>query len=456
MKNLLWLLFISVGTFSYSAFAQLTEEINQDELGNVTDAFQELFFKAIAQRATENHEQAIQTLLECQALNPSEAVVFVELGKNYEALKNYFKAEENYQKAIEKLQDEQKISVQLQLLEVLKNQKKYEQAIPLAENLIAKGENLHLDLIEILMQMRAYSSALQQIEKLEEEKGTRTALDNYREAIYITTKNYTDGASYFTQRIEKNPQDEDAYFRLIGMYRLQENNTALIETAKALEKINPLQDQLDFIFSMVYLQENQGEEAFKYSKKVLENNALDEKVKTQTIQSLKAFVEKNPSFQEEFLNLLNLAIAAGKSAASNEEQAAYYLNKDEAKSLSYYKKALEDQPNNFELYQKVLVLQLSLERYDEALQTAEEALEVFPAQAVFYYHKARSLRGLTQYEQAISVIKEGLEYVFETSPLEVDILSLGAKVYSLLGDKTNSENFQKRALDAKQSLENPE
>ena len=45
------------------------QEINQDNLGNVTDKFQEYFFQALSQRGIENYEKAISALKKCAEIH---------------------------------------------------------------------------------------------------------------------------------------------------------------------------------------------------------------------------------------------------------------------------------------------------------------------------------------------------------------------------------------------------
>lgn len=70
---------------SFYSYAQekdnLSEEINVDNLGDNTDEFQETFFKAIAQRAVENPQKAIEELEKCLKLQPENTAVYYELAK---------------------------------------------------------------------------------------------------------------------------------------------------------------------------------------------------------------------------------------------------------------------------------------------------------------------------------------------------------------------------------------
>ena len=444
------LVFTSINTSAQDA--EETKEVVEDDLGNVTDEFQDLFFKAIKLRAIENYEQAIETLNKCKEINAKEGAVYVELGQNYMALEDDSKAQKNFEIAVELLEGKQKIQTQLFLFQAYRNQKKYKAAADLAQVLIVNGEHLEVELIEILMLKEDFELALQEIEKLESQKGFSQVTDNFRDAIYKSQNKHDEAIAFYQNRIAENPYNEDNYFRLINFYKFEDKPQAILETAKALERINPLQDELPFILSMVYLEENQPDEAFKYSKKVLSNNALDETIKTQLIQSLKVFVANNPSYQASFLQLLDVAIEEGESSSSNEERGEYFMQRDAIRALEYYQKALIDQPNNFELHQKIIVLQLKQEAFQEALVSAENAIEVFPSQAVFYYFKGRALYSAAQYDEAISVLEEGLDYLFETSLLEIDLLELLSETYSKLGNATQAETYRTKANNAKKVL----
>ncbi|MDX1472062.1 MAG: hypothetical protein R3213_11245, partial [Flavobacteriaceae bacterium] len=73
-----------------------------DDLGDNEDEFQELFFEAIKQKGIENYQLAINALLAAEELDDSKTVVYYELGKNYNALKNFGAAEEVLRKAVDR------------------------------------------------------------------------------------------------------------------------------------------------------------------------------------------------------------------------------------------------------------------------------------------------------------------------------------------------------------------
>src|SRR5210317_30428 len=96
-------LFLLIGLLlvSFRVSSQKEEEAT-DDLGNVSDTFQEHFFEALKQKGIENYELAIKALKKAERATKDDpeniAAVHFEMGKNYVKLKEYDLAEANYNK----------------------------------------------------------------------------------------------------------------------------------------------------------------------------------------------------------------------------------------------------------------------------------------------------------------------------------------------------------------------
>ncbi len=121
---------------------------------------------------------------------------------------------------------------------------------------------------------------------------------------------------------------------------------------------------------------------------------------------------------------------------------------EKAKAKDAYVKALEFEPGNLQLWQNSLQLLTELNRPDSVLLIAEEALEVYPNQAVIYYYNGLGLLRKRQYEEATYVLEQGKR-------LSGSNLQLIAVFNGLLGEAYNGTGeFEKsdRAFEA--TLEN--
>ena len=125
---------------SWGVYSQ--DEEREDDLGDVTDAFQTNFFEALKQKGIENYELALNALDRAQ--NESEGkpeqldAVYFERGKNLAALKRYDEAEATYNQVLE-IKGEQ-LNVMEALYDVHYQQKDYDKAVPLVKKLIRYDE----------------------------------------------------------------------------------------------------------------------------------------------------------------------------------------------------------------------------------------------------------------------------------------------------------------------------
>ena len=129
----------------YAQEIEPQQEINIDDLGDVSDEFQEYFFEALKQRAITNYDKAVEALDKCVALDAKPNALYLELGKNYLDLKLFDKAEENLEKVIA-VHPNDKFVLELLFNTYFKEQK-YSKSIGVLEKLV--GFNTMLSLIHI-------------------------------------------------------------------------------------------------------------------------------------------------------------------------------------------------------------------------------------------------------------------------------------------------------------------
>lgn len=84
----------------YPSYAQEEQESAEVYLEEYTDKFQENFFEALKQKGIQNYDRAIDLLLKCKQLDPSNSVVDYELAKAYAMDKQYVQAQEYAVKAL--------------------------------------------------------------------------------------------------------------------------------------------------------------------------------------------------------------------------------------------------------------------------------------------------------------------------------------------------------------------
>src|SRR5690554_3370436 len=191
-KTLFFILFFGIFLLPKHLYAQQIESDSiqnpMDNLGDVTDLFQESFFEGLKQKAIENYELAIAALNKAEKAaktDEDKAVVHFEMGKNYTELKVYHAAEENYKKVLANLGD--RLDVLEHLYDLYHRQKEYDKAIPIVQKLISYDEDYKEDFANLLTLSKQYDKALDQLDELDAIWGESDIRNALRSQIYRAT-----------------------------------------------------------------------------------------------------------------------------------------------------------------------------------------------------------------------------------------------------------------------------
>ncbi|MEO8934504.1 MAG: hypothetical protein ABI295_09355, partial [Xanthomarina sp.] len=240
MKNKIYIFIFFFGIILIPQLNYAQVDFNKtpdDDLGDVEDRAQELFFEALKQHAIENYDRAVKALLECVDLDKNESAFYFELGKNYNKLKNFGAAEEALKKAV-KMQPENEWYLD-ELYSVYSQQNDDGKAIKTVKQLVKYHPQYKEDLAMLYFKIKKYNDALKVLDELDKEQGITPSRDLMRNQIYTATGRKKDQIQNLETRVDNNPDEESNYLALI--YRYSENNDKkkAFETAKKLLEINP-------------------------------------------------------------------------------------------------------------------------------------------------------------------------------------------------------------------------
>ncbi len=156
------------------------EESAEISLEENIDEFQEHFFEALKQRGIENYDRAVDALLKCQKIDDNATIAF-ELGKNYFSLKDYDKAKESFQKAVNKKPQNQWYLTGLFNVQVKMGDR--EEALETGKKVIRLNSGFREDVAKVYISMRDYKKALKELEKLQKEGGLTFTAANMKEML---------------------------------------------------------------------------------------------------------------------------------------------------------------------------------------------------------------------------------------------------------------------------------
>ncbi len=299
-----FLALLQAGNYSYAQQKDKpVVEMAQDELGNVTDAFQEHFFEALKQKSIENYERAIDALVQSLALRPEEAVVYLELGKNYNALGKYSQAAvylEKGRKAVPKNE-----GMLEELYTTYFQSKEFDKALPVVQDLARLNSAFSEDLVNLYIQTERYDAALGLLDSLDRTKGSSTYRESLRRQVYARTNNVEAQISDLEENIEEDPQNEQDYLNLIFVYSENGEVEKAFETAKELLAMNPDSQLVHLALYKFYITDNEAEKAVNSMDILLKSDQIDEVTKYQALNDFLLYVIENPSLEEDLIQLVD-------------------------------------------------------------------------------------------------------------------------------------------------------
>ncbi|OMP32174.1 lipopolysaccharide assembly protein LapB [Mangrovimonas sp. DI 80] len=422
-----------------------------DDLGNVEDAYQEYFFEALKQKGIENYQRSVEALQQCLKINDSDAVLYFELGKNYNKLKNFGAAEDALKKAISKEPDNEWYLDEL--YDVYIQQNEVDKAIKTVKQLVKYHPTYGDDLVGLYIRAKKYKNALQLLDELDKEYGVSEDRDYMRNQIYNITGDDDERIENLEERLESNPENEDNYLKLVYRYSESGEKEKAFKTAKKLLEVNPNSQLVHLALYKFYLDDNQVDNAVNSMKIVLTSSSINPDAKAKVLNDFVGFVGTHPEYESELLEVVTL-IDNDKSTKTLKELGQYYLKTDDkAKALTYYEQALKEEPSNYNLIKDVLLLQLDMNQNEKAIIKSNEALELYPAQPIFYLINGVANNKMGYAKQAIEVLETGLDYVIEDPKMESDFYTQLSVAYGKQGNAQKAQNFAKKAEALKNGQE---
>ncbi|HKJ48689.1 MAG TPA: tetratricopeptide repeat protein [Christiangramia sp.] len=453
MRNLIIILIAVFTVFPAKSqeLPQLFLDVNQDDLGNVSNEFQEYFFEALKQKGIENYEKAITALEKCLELNIEKAVVYFELGRNYRELEQFDKSIENLRKAKELAPKEESILVYL--FQTYGMTEDYEGAISTVKELIPIDEAYKEDLANLYFLNENYEEALVLLDELDEDLGASSYRNSLRRQVYARTNNTGAQINNLQESITANPDVEQNYLNLIYIYTEQGEDEEAFRVARELLETNPGSSLAHLALYKFQLEKDNTDAAVASMKIVFKSEEIDAESKFKVLNDFLSFVQDNPQYEEQLIEVAGNLTEWENAPKLYEQLGQYYLKKNNREdALKFFELGLDENPGNFELIKNTLLLQLEFEKFDSAKEVSEEALESFPSQPMLYLLKAVALNKLEDFEAAEESLMFGLDYLIDDKRMEFDFYSQLAISYNGMNNADKAEEYLRKAENLKKEI----
>jgi tetratricopeptide (TPR) repeat protein len=421
------------------------EEQLTDDLGEVSDSFQEHFFEALKQKAIENHELALTSLQKARdaASDEQRPVVYFEMGKNLASLKRYEEAEERFKQVLEVKSDQ--LDVLESLYDVYYQQKNYEAALPLVKRLSELDDDYKEDLANLYAVTGDFEKALELLDELDEAWGESAERDKLRRRIYAETGNAEGAIENLEKKIGENPKNEQDFLNLIFLYSEQGDQEMAFSTAKKLLEQVPASQKVHLALYKFYMDQGDAEAAIQSVQVVLRSSDIEREQKFRVLDDFISTATSDSRYEQALKQVL-ASFDGGSGGKVNEKLGQYFLARgDKEQALAYFKKGLDEEPDNFILLKNCLLLMIENKEFTEAAALSEKGLEIFPAQPLLYLVKGVSDNALGNSTEALDSLLNGLDFLFDNPQMERDFYLQISEAYSNAGNAAKAREYQQKA-----------
>ncbi len=408
-----------------------------------SDAFQDHFYEAIKQKGIENYDKAIESLEKCIAIEPNNATLYFELGRNYALQKKYKDAYDNYQKVTQI--DPKNRWAWVGMYDVCYDTRDYNQAIIIVQKLIEFKQEYKEDLTSLYMNTQQFDKALLLINELNETLGKSEQREIYKSQILQDAKYQGSEKGNLLDQIKKNPKEESNYIALISMYSKSNQEEKALEVAKQLEKEIPTSDWAQVSLFKFHLNNNDGEKAVVSMNKVFASDKIDKKIKHRILNEFLIYTQKNPQFEADLTKAIGY-FENDKEVKVAKEIGKFFLNKkDWNNATKYFEMHLKSVNDDVET--GLLLLQCYVEKaeFETLIVKAETWIQLFPTQPQFYYFQGLGYNQTKNFKKAKDILETGIDYLVDDVATEINFNIQLGEAYSGLGDVKKKEMYFTKA-----------
>lgn len=421
----------------------LWAQTEPEDIAIDSDAFQDHFYEALKQKGIENYDKAIESLEKCIEIQPNNATLFFELGKNYYNQKKYKDAYDNFEKATQI--DSKNRWAWVGMYDVCYDTRDYNQAIIIVQKLIEFKEEYKDDLTSLYMNTQQYDKALTLINEMNDKFGKSEQRDIYKSQILQDAKYQGPEKNNLLEQIKKNPKEESNYIELISIYSKSNQEEKALEIAKQLEKEIPTSDWAQVSLFKFHLNNNDGDKAVVSMNKVFSSDKIDKKIKHRILNEFLIFTQKNPNYSNELSKAIGY-FENDKEVKVAKEIGKFYVNKkDWPNAVKYFEMHLKSTSDDVET--GLLLMQCYVEKADftTLISKSEEWIQLFPTQPQFYYYQGLGYNQNKEYKKAKDILEMGIDYLVDDLATEINFNIQLGEAYHGLGDEKKKEIYFTKA-----------
>lgn len=395
--------------------------------------FERLFFDANKEKILGNYDLAETLFMQALKIDPSSSASLYELANIYAFQNNKNQALFYSKKAA--AADPKNIWYQLLYVDCLKGGKQLNEVVNVFEKLV-KDYPDHIDfyyeLANAYLNINKLNDAVKVYNRIEDQVGVTEDASLQKMKIYKTLNNFDKSVEEAQKLIKAFPKESKYYGMLGEIYQDKGMTEKALAAYSELLKIDPSNAYVHLSLADYYRSLKQNEKAFEEIKIAFRSKDLDIDTKVKILLSYYSITETYPELKPDADELCRLIVEVHPAEAKAYSIYGDFLYRDKKleEARTKYRKAVELDKEKYALWNQLLLIDSELNDIVSLEKESKETIDLFPNQPLPYFFNGASNLQLKNYSNAIAVLNEGKEFVFDNPPLLTQF-------YANLGDAHN-------------------
>jgi tetratricopeptide (TPR) repeat protein len=395
--------------------------------------FKYIFFNANKERLLGNYDLAETFFSQALKLDPNSSACMYELANIY-AFQNNKNQALFYAKRAATLEPKN-VWYQLLYANCLKENKQPNEVAAVYERLVKDNPNnydFYYELANAYLYADKLNEAVKVYNRIEEQIGVTEEASMQKLKIYKGTNNFDKAVEEARKLIKAFPKDAKFYGILGELYQDKGQNEKALEAYNELLKIDPENAYVHLSLADYYRNLKQNEKAFAEIKIAFQSKELDIDTKVKILLSYYDITENYPELKSDADELCKTIIAVHPDEAKAFAIYGDFLYRDKKyeEARVQYRKVLSLDKEKYIFWNQLLVIESELNDFVSMQKESKEALELFPNQPLPYFFNGFSNLQLKNYQEALTVLTEGKEFVYDNKLLL-------SQFYANIGDIQN-------------------
>lgn len=386
-----------------------------------------------------NYADALSNFQKAYDINPENAGINYMMGKLALQQTKYPQAISYAQKALK--QDPKNKYYYLLLSEIYEKKQDYTEALKVIKKLVTEvpdTEDYLFDLAALYLYTNNVDEAIKIYDKIESHFGKNPEVSKQKQLIFLQGNKLKEAIAEGESLINAYPEESEYKIRQAEI--LYSNNKAKegLAILENLVKVEPDNGYAWIALAEYYKNQGEYDKSIKAVSKAFKNPEVEIGSKITVLEDLKK-LQSDKISQEQLIGLcedlkkVHPADAAAYAASGD----VYFIVGNKEKALLNYTQSKNLNPNNFNLWNRILMLDSDLNHRDSLIKHSEQALEIFPNQAILWLYNGGAHLMKSNYSRAIEALEEGKKLSSSNNDLKLQFLMQ-------LGDAYNgAKEFQK-------------